>query len=133
MTREIIGKDIPDNKKGNYVANIKIKIYSAFTELNKNKICAIMNFEDCQSCGCCEINKITEHTDHIGWVFYHNQDDDDLWNKGELYLAYKGLTTTVTNIDVAKIIIDTLNKNGLITEWDGDDNKRILISGYIKK
>lgn len=115
------------SKKAEYVCKIRISIYNAFKLLGKNKVYTKMNFEDCQSCGCIEMNERTKNTDYIGWIFYHNQDNDDLCNKGQLYLAYKGLT--VPNVNLGKMIINVLKESGLITEWNGNDNNRILISG----
>lgn len=129
-----IWKDMNKQERKDYISEIKNRLISAFIALEeekKFKIYTGMNFEDCQSCGVSMIHQQTKGSDFAGYVFYHMQDEEDLLEKGFLYLSYGELDDS--SIKVVKKIIKALNDVGLIIEWNGKLNIRILIIGFKTK
>ena len=126
-TWEIMNK----TEKKDYIFEIKDRLMSAYIELEELKdfkILTEMNFEDCQSCGVEAIQNKTKDTDFVGYVFYHMQDEENLFNNGTLHLSYGGLN--VPDVMVGEKIVKFLNNAGLITEWNGLAEFRILILGF---
>ena len=92
----------------------KTKITKAFRELRKQGYVAKQNFWCCQSCAWGDLSD--EESEKA--VFYHEQDNQDLKENGKCCLSWSG---------DGQLIVDILTKNGLIVEWDGSNNKRIVI------
>ena len=92
----------------------KIQLNKAFAELRKKGYFARQNFTCCQSCGWAEL---TDEESKKA-VFYHRQDAEDLKKTGVVYLAWSGS---------GQDIVNTLNKYGLATKWEGTDNRRIVV------
>ena len=86
----------------------------AFAALRKAGFFARQNFWCCQSCGCAAVPEDRSEA----YVFYHNQDKQDLVATGSCYLAFAG--------DGEKIV-EVLNAHGIKTEWDGTKAARIKI------
>lgn len=93
------------------------RLNEAFKDLRKAGYFARQNFKCCQSCAWAEIPE--EKSDKV--VFYHAQDAahkaDD-----EMYIGWSG---------DGKEICDIFAKHSIDTEWDGDNNTRIEIKGYM--
>ena len=86
----------------------------AFAELRKNGYFAKQNYFCCQSCGWASMSeKESENA-----VFYHNQDYQSFKKGEDLYLAWSGDGNFITK---------TLTKFGMIVEWDGTPNTRIVV------
>lgn len=94
---------------------MKKQLTKAFAELRKKGYFARQDFECCQSCGWASIPE--EQKDKA--VFYHHQDTQDIKRMSKVYLCWSGSGNE---------IVDTLQKYNLPTEWDGSDNKRILVT-----
>ncbi len=92
----------------------KTRITEAFKDLRKLGYFARQNFECCQTCGW---SRVPENKQNRA-VFYHNQDNNSLRTEGKCHLAWEG---------DGNEIVGVLNKHGIRTEWDGTDNKRILM------
>jgi hypothetical protein len=92
----------------------KSAITKAFAALRKAGYFAKQNWQCCQSCG---FAAVPEGKTQI--VFYHAQDRTTLNEQGKCYLSWSGDGKEITKI---------LNENGVETEWDGNDNTRILIT-----
>ena len=95
---------------------IKAKINRMFSDLRKNGYVAKQRFWCCQSCAWAALS--TKYPENQNAVFYHKQDAEDLDEKGQVHLAWRG---------DGKIISAIAHRNGLVTEWNGDENTRILI------
>lgn len=115
------------------------KLKKVFKELReKYNLIARMNFMCCQSCAAyeirCEVDK-NEKSGKKGFVFWHRQDEDDLWSHGCMYLAFGDLETLeyVENdsedrsVEVGHTIVEVLKDHGIKTEWDCDPGKRIKV------
>ena len=116
----------------------KGKLNQAFKDLRKEGLIARQNFMCCGSCAGYSltemaVNKVRAGKVVNGAVFYHNQDKESLYNDGTLYLGYGNLDSTelgeigLPTIEVGKIVVRILEKNGLQYEWDGTEDQRILI------
>jgi hypothetical protein len=89
---------------------------NAFKDLRKAGYFARQNFTCCQSCGWSEIPNGKEKV-----VFYHSQDNDDKIKGNDFHLAWSG---------DGKEICEILNRNGVLTEWNENENTRIKIINY---
>ena len=65
--------------------------------------------------------------DTIGYVFYHNQDKEDLDKYKECYLAFGSFKKKIKSKDIAEKIIEILFKYSIPVLWNGDTNTRIKI------
>ena len=98
-----------------YVA-VTAQLKNAFNRLRRRGYFARQNFSCCQSCGCASIPEKHESK----YVFYHQQDDEALLQRGECYLSWAG-----DGDEIVKI----LREAGLTVEWDNDPNLRIKVKG----
>src|SRR6185437_11794022 len=126
------------------VAENKEKLNQAFKFLRKNGMIARQNFTCCQSCGGYAIGtymegQLDKGKSQLGYVFYHHQDaealkSDGYRSDGNLYLAYgDGSTNKYPNNvpksseEIGKMIFLALTQAGLVVEWNGDSDTRILV------
>src|SRR5690349_8870266 len=124
----------------------KEKLNIAFKALRRANIVARQNFRCCQSCAGSEIaTDVEKMLDNgkkvVGWVFYHRQDYDHAftssrWNRnpsGNLYLAFTGGSTEkydkngLSTEEIGRIVAVILHSVGLVFEWDGSADTRILV------
>ena len=92
----------------------KQNLSKAFRELRKLGYVAKQNFWCCQSCGWAALSE----DEAKKAVFYHAQDASQLNSTGTCHLAWSGDGNEIVRI---------LNENGVKTNWDGSENKRIEI------
>jgi len=92
----------------------KQKITKAFRDLRKEGYFARQNFWCCQSCGWAAIPE--EKSEKA--VFYHRQDNEGFIKGDDLNLAWCGDGNLIKSI---------LEKNELEVEWDGTNEKRIIV------
>ena len=129
----------------NTINENKEKLNIAFKALRKAKLIARQNFRCCQSCAGYEIatdveKKLDAGKVVAGWVFYHHQDHNSAFEgsrrypaKGELYLSYTGGSTSkyekngLQTVEIGKIVAAVLTSVGLVFEWDGSSDTRILV------
>jgi hypothetical protein len=133
MRRERIF-DGMENVEGN-----RSVLLQAFGDLRKQGLIARANFRCCQSCAGYEISeKVSKMSKEEagkvkGCTYWHQQDEDDLKERGSLYLAYGNLETTgngtvgLPTVEVGKMVLETLKKYGLTVEWDGSEGSRIQV------
>lgn len=92
----------------------KSRLSQAFDQLRCDGYFAEEDFACCQSCGWAAVPK--EHQNKA--VFYHGQDAEDLEESGAMYIAWAG---------DGQAICDVFNQHGIITQWNGDEDKRIYV------
>lgn len=106
------------------------KLTKAFKELRKLGFFARQNFWCCMTCGCEGVPDDAEK-----YVFYHNQDKEHLLDSGACHLCWGGGNKERTDKEYEVIgnqIIQTLNKHGIPTVWDGSRDTRIMITFPVK-
>ncbi len=121
------------------VAGNRSVLLQAFEDLRKQGLIARANFRCCQSCAGYEISeKVSKMSKEEagkvkGCVYWHQQDEDNLKERGSLYLAYGNLETTgngtvgLPTVEVGKMVVETLKRYGLSVEWDGSEGSRIQV------
>lgn len=90
-------------------------VNKAFRELRKLGYVAYQNFWCCSNCAWSALND--EEAKKA--VFYHSQDNDTMLKMGKLWLSWSG-----DGEEICKVLRDCGLKS---VEWDGSENKRILI------
>ena len=119
----------------------------AFEALRRAHVVAEQDFACCNTCGHAEIEG---GQDDLGYVFFHQQDTDDLVESGSTYLSYgifwpahlgeeeyKALSSSqreelhdATTIKLMRtVVIPILREHGIGVSWEGDVNTRILLTG----
>lgn len=93
---------------------MKEKLNTAFVNLRKAGYFARQNWQCCQTCGWAAIDD--EKAKKA--VFYHNQDFHNLKDSNACYISWSG---------DGKEIVKILNDNGILTDWNGSENTRILL------
>jgi len=102
-------------------------VFDAFED---TYLMARMNYQCCQSCGLDAISKENkdEPSGHLGYVFYHAQDEERREERGYLMLSYGALgPNPMTDEAVGKLICDVLARHGRHFEWDGSSETRIQV------
>jgi len=122
------------------VARNRKLVLEAFKNLRKQGLIARANFLCCSNCAGSEIesyvsNLPEEKAKRIkGCVFWHKQDEDDIWRHGEMYLAYGSIDSSkhgevgLPTKEVGELVVRALKEQGLSVEWDGDPHVRILVN-----
>lgn len=115
-----------------------------FKTLRKENFLAKQNFSCCNSCAGYELTEIAfekynQNKPYKGFVFYHNQNTEDMKRTGFCYLSYGHIThydensipTTISTIDniedVGKRVVEICKELGLYFEWDGNPGSKIKI------
>jgi hypothetical protein len=68
-----------------------------------------------------------------GYTFYHKQNTEDMKRTGKVRLAFSDASTQkypkvkVSTVEVGNIIVETASKCGLDVEWDGTEDRKILV------
>jgi hypothetical protein len=97
-------------------------IDSAFAALRDEGFFAKAHHTCCQSCGLAEIPRNKESR----YVFYHEQDAEDLKENGKCNLAFG------SSLWVGKKICKELNDSGLSVSWNGTLEQRIEVNGLLR-
>lgn len=111
----------------------KNKLTKAFKEMRKEHLFARQNFQCCRSCGLAAINEEKEvGAGKIGYVFYHQQDAQNLNDGKNLYMAFGALVDKDENrndraVQVGVRVVQILERNGVRTNWDGSIGSRIMV------
>jgi hypothetical protein len=90
------------------------RLQPVFDRLKRHGYFAEQNWKCCQSCGCAAIPSYQDK-----FVFYHEQDAERMEERDSVYLTWSG---------DGRLIRDTFRKAGFKVEWDGSEDKRLLIS-----
>lgn len=99
------------------ITNDKAAFTLAFRNLRKRGFFARQNYLCCQSCAWSSIPE--EKSNKV--VFYHQQDNESFDGRDlerPIHLAWGG---------DGKEIVEELEKVGFEVEWDGSENKRIIV------
>jgi hypothetical protein len=129
------------------IAENKVKLNKVFKLLREAKLIARQSFGCCGSCGSYEIGTHIEglHDKNkpvTGYVFYNRQSAEDLVTdhrgrlpSGKLYISFADASTNkypdkkpVSTLDVGKLLAGTLAKVGLSFEWDGTEDKCVIVN-----
>ena len=118
------------------------RLNDAFKTLRvKDKLIAKQNFSCCASCGGYEIDEQAKKRAKrvgkypTGYVFYHRQDTESMYNTGALMIRFGSFYTRNDNIRrecadpqlVAEWAIQRLNDAGFETIWNNDTSKCIVV------
>jgi hypothetical protein len=106
----------------------------AFRDLEKQGIVARQNYWCCSNCG--HFNAGMEAWEKrsktgrcLGYVFFHEQ-DTECAPSGSLMLCFGTVEESgISEVELAGMVIDTLRRHGLKTEWSGDPQTRITVVG----
>jgi hypothetical protein len=97
------------------IVDMKSRIHKAYKILEDKGYFCGYSWTCCNTCGWSEI---PEDKDMEKVVFFHNQEEDDLKENGSCYLAWAG--------DPA-VIMGAFGFVGILTQWDGDKDRKIRI------
>jgi hypothetical protein len=109
-------------------------VHKVFPALRRKGILARSNFLCCQSCAGYDLATQATKKNSLGYVFWHNQDEERIWGSGELMLAYTGSEECNTppknaksTLEIGRMVIEELKRNGISYDWDGTDGQRICV------
>ena len=119
---------------------IRAKVLNVLHELRVAGFLARANFSCCGSCGSYEMavkgdDSIAKGRTPNGCCFWHRQDESGWWDSGYLHLRYGGFDTTKNgkfgwdDNRIGAFICETLARNGVDFDWDGDVNRTIIVLG----
>lgn len=122
--------------------SVKERVRDAFKALRKEGFVARMNYSCCGSCGWAQVEQDYSFLTGVAEpnvVFYHRQDADCFDKKGNL-VTYKHwnveneLVNKTASLYLAwsgdgAMIVDALETEGLEVDWNGNDNRRIAVTG----
>lgn len=103
----------------------KKPLNTAFSAMRKAGIFARQSFECCQSCGLASVPE--EQAEKRGYVFYHQQDAEDLKKKGECYLAWGIGGGMGAQKNFGNKVREILESAGVVVDWNGSNDTRIKI------
>jgi hypothetical protein len=109
------------------------RLDDAMIELTRNGIVCRQNFSCCGNCGVAEIGEEMaaerrSGVDVRGFAFYHMQDTEAATEGHGVYLNYGALEPgEAAALGVAREIVETVERHGLETAWNGSWNTRIWI------
>lgn len=133
------GKAMKKQVDSEVVRQNREALLKAFADLRKQGLIALANFSCCQNCAGSEIatridDMDAKHAAKVkGCVYWHNQDEDDLRERGHVALAYGSLGTRkhgevgLPTVEVGKMVVEALKERGLCFAWNGSDGQRILV------
>lgn len=108
---------------------------AAFAEIDRLGILARQNYEQTLTSGCAAIQAEADQERArrvvIGYVFYHEQDTDSAvsWNSGPA-LAWGAFSDDDNSWrQVARTIVEVLERHGIKSNWREDANSRIMVTG----
>lgn len=66
-----------------------------------------------------------------GAVYWHGQDDQRLWDDGDVYLGFGAGDSdkALTDMEVGELVVMECRIAGLEVEWDGTASQRIHVTG----
>lgn len=106
-----------------------------FKTLRKHKLMARANYMCCGSCAGAGIHddKQKSKREYIGYVFWHNQDEEKLYWKKEpgVYLGFGSFEADENGSENTKkigdLIAEEFRKAGFELRWDGTGSSRIFV------
>lgn len=132
-----------------YYDVIVSRLHKAFEELTYIGFLAFPNFACCTSCAGYELTcmaiKLIQSKERTkepgpkqikGCIYWHAQNDECLREYGTVYLGYGDMESVELGRigwDSGKagvLIMEVLEKHGLIVRWNGDGETKIKVVGY---
>lgn len=113
----------------------ELLIGSVFPALRKQKLYARANFMCCGSCAAYGLGQDMEAAAlkgkaKDGAVYWHNQDDESLRQRGYVYLGFGAYEKgSLSGAAVGKLVADACTAAGLTVEWNGSEDERIHVVG----
>jgi len=105
-----------------YVKETRQAVRKTFKDLeSKGWYTGTPSKEGIWCCGSCSWGNIPEDKDNA--VFYHEQGEDTYKIWGMVHLYHKGNTSE---------LVETLNDNGVITQWNGKSDRAVKVLGMMK-
>ncbi len=129
----------------NVIAENRVKLNAAFKLLRHAGLIARQSFGCCGSCGSYEIATKMEALHDAGkpvtgYVFFNRQSAEAFHGDGRrpadgcLYISFADASTEkypnkhpVSTLDVGRLLAATLDKVGLVFEWDGTEDTCVLV------
>lgn len=102
------------------VAETKRRMGEAFKELRRAGYVCRSAFMCCGTCASYAISETPKFKMNGKMVYYHRQDEAAFRESNEVYLGWAG---------DGKEIVTALERAGLRVEWNGEESKRILVTG----
>jgi len=111
---------------------IRDLLKEAFKRIRKKSLYARMNFLCCGSCASYDLSQqLNKSSNKLGYVYWHNQDEEKLRNYGYTYLGYGSKDDTERSRElVGHMVVDTLKEMNIPYIWDGTSKQRILVGNY---
>ena len=122
---------------------LREKLKQAFRDLRTQGIMTRVNFRCCNTCAAYEIwekaRKNWEKDPKLGYAFWHAQNEEDLWERGRLHIAFGSfndycdrkaptpMSSPLSSADVGAKVILALVKQAIRCEWNGDENVKIEV------
>jgi hypothetical protein len=110
------------------------RLDDAFAELTQSGIVCRQDFSCCGNCGVAEIGQEMETErrkgiEVFGYAFYHMQDTESAAAGYGLYLNYGSTEHSETaSVEIGNRIVETLERHGLKTNWNGRLEARIGVA-----
>lgn len=120
-------------------------VLKAFKDLRKQGLVARANYSCCSSCAgdtiASELDDkiakgLSERNFPLGCVYWHQQDDEHYFEDGKLHLRYGQIecenskrSTALSSKDVGGLVLEALRSQGLIVDWDGNEDATIVVVG----
>ena len=107
------------------------RLVAAFSDLEQAGIVARENFSCCCNCGSSEIwdevKNVEEDGQQVrGFTFFHMQDTERAVEGQGVYLSYGAVKEgEAPALEIARKVATTIQRHGLVVDWDGTWNKRI--------
>lgn len=98
-------------------------ILKVFRGLGALGIVARSNFMCCQTCGHAKIARDLPKG-KVGYVFWHQQDEERLRESGTVCLAYGGRDGSGEGLRVGRLITEAFRLHGFEVNWDGSVSTR---------
>jgi hypothetical protein len=92
---------------------VRPRLLAAFDQLREDGYFAEPDWQCCQSCG---LAALPDDADE--YIFFHDQDADDLRRGNSCFLSWGGNPVH---------IIKRLEEAGLVVDWDGSDKVRLQV------
>lgn len=130
LARELITSHLQQQRTWPEVTDCD-RLDQAFAELENRGILCRQNFSCCGTCGATEIwGEIeaarAEGREILGYAFHHHQETENAVEGGGLFLGYGAvLKSEKTALDIARQIVEVIERHGLSTDWDGTWDQRI--------
>jgi hypothetical protein len=107
----------------------KYLLSEVFETLETKDLIARMDFLCCDTCAHVQLTELfTEMKGKLGYVFFHNQNTNRLlMGATRLYLGFDKGDEVGKKVNIGKIIVSVFQDLGYNTEWNGDQDSKIIV------